>query len=612
MELSYKKHNNKKLFECFSDPSFLNMEDCQNYIPLYNQYFNLNENNYDSINLNNKKNLYSLENKQSENIYEGHYINENEDTISNVDIFFKLSPLIDPYKYLIGKYDLSDNTLFNLPKLGINDCHKRVNNTNNTSYVDSFFSFLSSKLLNDMKFVHGLDFFGSYLGIKNNYIIDVADDIEALTNSDFFYENNNKLYNFLNSEYEDAIQQESRKHKKALHINDDTNNDIGIETLSIETLDIETLNNEPQVLSIETLNIEPSVLGIESLNIESPVLDMSNIKHLESISLDNASEFNIDENDGVAYKKNKFIISCSDSNCSSRSSNTCSDDSDSDTGSGSTLETLSSDDSDEEKVFVSINKFPIQIIAMEKCHNTFDSLLEKTKITHDELSCITIQILMMLITYQKTFDLTHNDLHTNNIMFINTEKVYLYYKINNKHYKIKTYGKIFKIIDFGRAVYRYKDKQICSDSFDVDGDASTQYNFRPFYNENKPLLEPNYSFDLCRLGCSMYDFITEEYDDDDECMCSIHKIIINWCNDDHGNNILYKTSGEERYPDFKLYKMIARKVNKHIPYKELQHKHFNKFVVSRKDIKKGSNIWNIDKLEPEFKMSEHQQMPAVQ
>ena len=77
--------------------------------------------------------------------------------------------------------------------------------------------------------------------------------------------------------------------------------------------------------------------------------------------------------------------------------------------------------------------------------------------------------------------------------------------------------KIFKIIDFGRAIYKYKGKLICSDSFHKDGDAATQYNFEPYYNDRKPIIEPNYSFDLCRLGCSIYDFIMEKYEslDDD-------------------------------------------------------------------------------------------------
>lgn len=588
MELSYRKQNNKVLFNTFSDPDILNMEKCQNYIPLYNEYFNLNSTNYDSINLNNKYNLQTLNTKISENIYNASYIKSDDAECSLLtnQIFLKLSPLIDPYKYLLGKLDISDTTLLNLPKLENKECHKRMLDTNNTSYVDSFFSFLSCRLLNNMKFIHGIDYYGSYLGIKNNYVVNIAEDIDTLTDSDFFYNNNNKIYNFLNSEYENAMHQDSRKHKKKLIIDTEETLDIDFEMLNIESLEDNTDANTTAVF--------------------------------EDLSLNSQAEFNISEDSKIAYKKNRFIISCSNSNCSSRSSNTVSSDTEdgseleSSSESASTSESESSYNSEDDNILVSINKFPIQIIAMEKCENTFDYLLDKTTITNDELSCIIIQILMILITYQKIYDFTHNDLHTNNIMFINTEKVYLYYKIDNKHYKIKTYGKIFKIIDFGRAIYRYKDKQICSDSFASDGDAATQYNFHPYYNADKPILEPNPSFDLCRLGCSIYDFIADLYDEDDSHMASIHKIIVNWCNDDDGNNILYKSSGEERYPDFKLYKMIARKVHKHTPYKELQHKHFNKYIVSKKDIKKGSNIWNIDILEPDFKTLEHQQMPVVQ
>ena len=43
-----------------------------------------------------------------------------------------------------------------------------------------------------------------------------------------------------------------------------------------------------------------------------------------------------------------------------------------------------------------------------------------------------LQIIMTLITYQKVFDLTHNDLHTNNIMYNKTDKKYLYYQTKQK------------------------------------------------------------------------------------------------------------------------------------------------------------------------------------
>ena len=84
------------------------------------------------------------------------------------------------------------------------------------------------------------------------------------------------------------------------------------------------------------------------------------------------------------------------------------------------------------------------------------------------------------------FDLTHNDLHTNNVMYKKTDKTYLYYRYKGDFYKVPTHGRIYKIIDFGRAIYRYKGKRICSDSFHPKGDASTQYNCEPYLNENKP------------------------------------------------------------------------------------------------------------------------------
>ena len=105
------------------------------------------------------------------------------------------------------------------------------------------------------------------------------------------------------------------------------------------------------------------------------------------------------------------------------------------------------------------------------------------------------------------------------------------------------------------------------------------------------------SFDLCRLGCSIYDFIIDEYDSPNSKMRPIHKLIVDWCVDDQGRNILYKNNDEERYPDFKLYKMIARKVHNHTPHNVIQNKIFSKYVVPKREIKKGSKIMNIDTFE---------------
>jgi len=44
-------------------------------------------------------------------------------------------------------------------------------------------------------------------------------------------------------------------------------------------------------------------------------------------------------------------------------------------------------------------------------------------------------------------------------------------------------------------------------------------------------------------------------------------------------NVLYKNNGEERYPDFKLYKMIARIVHDHTPENQFNHPCFEKYRV---------------------------------
>ncbi len=170
-----------------------------------------------------------------------------------------------------------------------------------------------------------------------------------------------------------------------------------------------------------------------------------------------------------------------------------------------------------------------------------------------------------------------------------------YYKYKNTYYKVPTYGRLFKIIDFGRAIYKYKGKIICSDSFKENGDAATQYNCEPFYNKNKPLIEPNKSFDLCRLGCSLYDCFYDIWGDKFETH-PLPKLINTWCTDDKGRNMLYKNNGEERYPDFKLYKMIARSVHNHTPHNVLCSGYFERFATSRKKISKKATIINIDEL----------------
>ena len=115
-------------------------------------------------------------------------------------------------------------------------------------------------------------------------------------------------------------------------------------------------------------------------------------------------------------------------------------------------------------------------------------------------------------------------------------------------------------------------------------------------NTKRPRLDPNPSFDLCRLGCSLYDFLDDEYGESEYRVPDVIRMILNWCNDDKGRNVLYKRSGIERYPNFKLYKMIARTVHEHTPANALKNNCMQRYKSSRSNMGRKARIMNIDSL----------------
>ena len=592
MEINYKKNDNKDLFKKLNCDSLAEVNNLQNYYPLYNKYFTLNHTNFNSINLQNKFYLNDILEKKSYNKFNG-IIVDNCGNKQDKEIFFKFSPLLDPVKYLLGKYenicdkfekdDLSFNIenltlmdhLYKLPKFQEinNDNNQEIKNNsllklneeNNTSYVDCFFSFLSSKLLNNYNFINGLNFYGSYLGIKNNFLFNIEDDIDILSESEFFLRSKELIYK-MDKNCTEMFNIDTRSNKELLKLEDINE--------SVNEIIIDNLND---------LNLDELEIYENNYNPNEP-LDITEIKNFDMDFSDlkqNKKEYDI--------KNNKGTNSRSSSTCSSRSSITNSENDDNDDLSISEEESCE----EEDEVNISINKFPIQVIALESCNNTLDSYIMENKIKDKEWESIILQILFILATYQKTFKFTHNDLHTNNIVYNNTDKKFIYYKFEGTYYKLPTFGKIYKIIDFGRSIYYFKNNIHISDSFSFDGDAATQYNFEPYFNKNKPRIDPNFSFDLCRLSCSLFDYFVEDISDLKKIKSPIKKLIISWVYDDNNKNILYKSNGQERYPDFKLYKMIARIVNKHIPKDIIKNEIFKEYIISKKKINSGT-IVNID------------------
>jgi hypothetical protein len=406
--------------------------------------------------------------------------------------------------------------------------------------------------------------------------VDIVDDLEYLFESDHFMAHKEE-FKISDNLYEQFQPSQSCKYKKKLNI--DLENDVFDLEIDELDMDVEIVNQELTVTTLNMLNEET-----ENVYNQEKEKNETTSHHTGSDSATCSSRSSIttdeeEESDGlslseceIASDDGEFI----DSNNSSRSSS------------------IYSCEDEEEPVYAYLDVMPTNMVFLEACSDTLDDYMLSNELSENEWSAILMQIVMSLITLQEKLLFIHNDLHTSNVMFVPTDKEFLYYCFEERYYKVPTYGKIWKIIDFGRAIYKFKGNVIFSDSFSEKGDASTQYNCEPYLNPNKQIVPPNFSFDLCRLACSLYDYFDEEEDDR---LNRIKGLIEDWLKDDKDRNILYKKNGEERYEDFKLYKMISRTVHGAIPKSQLSRKIFTQYLVPRKNIKKKMHmVMNIDEI----------------
>jgi len=150
-----------------------------NYNPLHKE-----------LGINIKSKVKSYESRLTYNKYEIVDISENR-----VECFKKYITLVDYVKYLIGKY--KNDNMYSLPSAN----HEKetlfqeyINSYHNYAYVDGFFYYLTSTLL-EKGFIHGLDFYDSYICISKECEIDIVNDFEYLCDSNYFSEKlNNNFY----------------------------------------------------------------------------------------------------------------------------------------------------------------------------------------------------------------------------------------------------------------------------------------------------------------------------------------------------------------------------------------------------------------------------------
>ena len=203
--------------------------------------------------------------------------------------------------------------------------------------------------------------------------------------------------------------------------------------------------------------------------------------------------------------------------------------------------------------FVKFREYPVYVNVIQKMEFTLDELIDDLHypIGEEEWLSILFQIIYSLIVGQKYFSLCHNDLHSSNIMFVKTDQEYIYYTLYGKHYKIKTFNKIVKIIDFGRASFHFNNEWFMSDVFSpmetLMVNILIQNNIPILIKLIKPV---NYSFDLIRLATTIYTRLRNQKN---------KKMLDEWMMDDYGDNVINEED------NFELYLHIARYCHNAVP-----------------------------------------------
>jgi hypothetical protein len=472
------------------------------------------------------------------------------DNAKKLPVFVKRIHLLDPVCAMEGDYLWPRDGALPAPSEPWRNALTKINDPLNEAYVDALFACAASKLVESGLSPHWCHSYGTFSARVNKYLFNITDEYGSMRHKPW-WRRNQRLGYF-----------------KAFDPNGDEKPKTPVFAgagLSLEGDDFEDLDDGESDASSESsvTEGEPEMKEETSVQLSVPPLRMSRISN-------------------------------STSSGESGSSGTTDDD----------------DDTDDEVMYAEFQDFPVQVTLLERAEGTLDELLDdeeddpSLESTRDARWAAWLwQIIAALTTAQHYYGFVHNDLHTNNIMWNTCDADYLYYRVHSKGKapwiaKVPTYGRLMKIIDFGRASFTLPDPAgfFISDAFYPGNDAGEQYNCEPFYDDaDGPRVEPNPSFDLCRLAVSLLESLYPErpaaakpvkamsregakiYT---ETVSPVYNMLWEWLQDDSGKNVLRKPDGDERYPDFDLYKAISAEVHNAVPCRQLTRVIFNSYMCA--------------------------------
>jgi hypothetical protein len=473
---------------------------------------------------------------------------------TTVAAFMKCMPLINGYNWL--RYKDRPNLPF-FWSFQSEDCLQSCNQ----AYVDTVASFLAKKAAQTVHSQHICDFYGCFRGVAETFFYNLEDDFEDFRFTNWFWEGLDKKEFGLR-----IVERSSGRRLTTDEVNEMFRPDVDFlhddESDSDSDSDSNTSSGSSNSIGAESL---PS----DFHNAEPRTPFGADAEGLASISR------GVSLTHSMSTASSLPTASSSGSECSF---------------------------SDEYTIHAECFGMPVVSMFLEEMDGAMDDLLEQTE--HSPIQTADqetlwlawlFQVCVACTQLQSILHLTHNDLHTNNVMFKRTTTEFLFYKDSGGTvWRVPTFGYVFTIIDYGRAIFTISGYTIISSDYDDGHDAFGMYNFGPIEDETQARVHPNRSFDLCRLACSLLRglfpinpaskekgmILTKEGSwEVRETSQAVFNLIWGWLKTKDGKNCLETETGEEKFPGFDLYSYIATNVHSAVPRDQIVKQWFRRFVV---------------------------------
>ena len=479
--------------------------------------------------------------------------------LKDISGFCKITHLLDAYRMIQGSYPVAQHPALPSPGRKSAKVYAKLHDPHNQAYVDAVACYMLSKFREADHSPHFSLFYGSYLAIAKDYYYNITEEFSDLRFEGWFW----------------------RKHAQG----------------QFKLMGF-----------IGDLPIDPKDSLLE------PPDDLS----------ESSSRTNSDDSSGISGASELYDYSGNDAESASLHSATIQTvgsetGSDKSSRTGSTYSDEADDFDSDTKIFAALAEFPTMLMFLESNRETMDYLLDNpqevgaetgTKEWEARWSAWLFQVVVALCQIQSLWAMTHNDLHSNNILWIPTEKEFLFYRaLDGRQFKVPTYGKLFRIIDFGRAIYTHNGTLCISDDYWPENEAGSQYNFGPLYDPSKPRIYPNPSFDLSRLSVSIIESLFKNIPNDKpgggvlsdeldrrqmETSSELYNLLWQWLIDEDGKNVLWDADQSERYPGFDLYTVIAQKVKGAVPCEQLDKAPFSGFLMPKSAmVPEGEKVYSL-------------------